>query len=158
MKENNVKKRKWLPTFADLIDRMSINQLKEVLIPKHKKYYSTQMNDMEHDLNLLIEENDIKLTGELIRAIIILAQINEHIWYNEAKARKGEEQDLNLLKLSHGLNGIRNSVMNYIKRLSNDKKYLDFKIDCLAAEFKGWEISLLTTIPNEKKETQTTDR
>ena len=135
--------RKWLPTFADLVDRLSIHQLKEVFIPENKETYSTEMNNIEHDLDLLIKENDIKLTGELVRAIVILSQINEHIWYNESKVRSGEEQDLSLLKLTHGLNGIRNQVMNYIKFLSNESDRLDLKTDCLAAEFKDWEVSLL---------------
>jgi hypothetical protein len=138
-----VNNRKWLPTFADLVDRLSIHQLKEVFIPENKETYSTEMNNIEHDLDLLIKENDIKLTGELVRAIVILSQINEHIWYNESKVRSGEEQDLSLLKLTHGLNGIRNQVMNYIKFLSNESDRLDLKTDCLAAEFKDWEVSLL---------------
>jgi len=30
-------KRKWLPTLGELIDRLSIHQLKEVFIPENKK-------------------------------------------------------------------------------------------------------------------------
>ena len=32
--------RKWLPAFADLIDRMTIYQLKEVFIPENKDVYA----------------------------------------------------------------------------------------------------------------------
>ena len=79
--------RKWLPSFAELIDRLSIHQLKEVFIPEDKEKYRKDMKDIVHDLNLMINENKIEVSGELIRCIIIQSQINAHIWYNEAKAR-----------------------------------------------------------------------
>ena len=34
--------RKWIPTVAELIDRLSIHQLKEVLIPENKEKYSKE--------------------------------------------------------------------------------------------------------------------
>ena len=37
-----MKKRKYLPTIEDLIDRLSIFQLKEVKIPEHKDKYITR--------------------------------------------------------------------------------------------------------------------
>jgi hypothetical protein len=138
-----MKKRKWLPTFAELIDRVSIHQLKEVFINDEKQKYSKEMDDIENDLDLLIEKNDIKLTGELIRAIVVLAQMNQHIWYNEASVRKGKDQDLHKLKLTHGLNGLRNRTMNLIKVLTSEESKLDRKIDCLAEEFSDWKVSLL---------------
>ncbi len=135
--------RKWLPTFSDLVDRMSIHQLKEVLVPEHKDEYAADMCDLEHDIDMLIEEKDIKLTGRMVRAIIVLSQMNCHIWHNEADARKGKDQDLSCLRLSHGLNGIRNRTMNLIKHETGDVAKLDWKTDCLAASFKDWEVSLL---------------
>ena len=134
--------RKWLPHFGELVDRLSIHQLKEVLIPEHKDKYASEMKDIQNDLDVLIEENDIELSGELIRAVIVLSQINTHIWYNESRARRGEDQDSNLLKLTHGLNGIRNNVQNYILFLVGLDARKDWKTDCLASEFKDWSISL----------------
>ena len=139
--------RKWLPAFADLIDRMTIHQLKEVFIPENKEVYAREMRDIEHDLDVIIQEKNIELTGELIRSIIVLAQMNEHIWYNESEARKGINAGENLL-LTHGLNGVRNRAMNLIKVLTGEGDRLDLKTDCLADEFKDWEISLLS----EKRE------
>jgi hypothetical protein len=132
--------RKYVPSFADLIDRLSIHQLKEVFIPEHKEKYHREMRWIMDDLDEIIKDQDVKLTGELIRAIIILAQMNEHIWYNESNVRSGESQDLNLLKLTHGLNGIRNRTMNYILDIIGDGDRRDWKTDCLAAEFSDWEV------------------
>ena len=96
--------RKYLPTIAELIDRLSIVQLKEVFISEHKKEYAKEIQDIVHDLNLE------GLDGNLIRAIIVLSQMNLHIWHNETKYRAGEG-DGNL-GLTHGLNGIRNTAKN----------------------------------------------
>ena len=138
--------RKYLPTLSELIDRLSIAQLKEVFIPEHKDKYAREMKDIENDINIIIKEKDIKLTAKMIRSIIVMAQMNEHIWYNESKARSGEDQDASLLKLTHGINGIRNSAGNYLLEQIGDSDRKDWKIDCLAAEFKDWEISLLPEI------------
>ena len=96
------KSRKYLPTFSELIDRLSIAQLKEVFIPEHKTEYAEEISDIIHDINLIIEDgNDLELT--------------------------------------HGLNGIRNTSKNKIQEVVGGRK--DYKIDCLAADFKDWEIS-----------------
>jgi len=131
------KNRKWLPTLGELIDRLSIHQLKEVFIPENKENYAQEMNDMVHDINLILKEHKGEITGEVIRAIVVLSQMNAHIWYNEAKVRNGEK-DGNL-HLTHGLNGIRNIAGNKIAECVGGRK--DYKTDCLAADFKDWEIS-----------------
>jgi len=131
--------RKYLPTLAELIDRLSIAQLKEVFIPEHKEEYAQEIKDIMHDVNVIInEEETFFLDAKTIRAIIVLAQMNLHIWHNESNYRRGIKEG-NQLELTHGLNGIRNTAKNKIMELVGGRK--DYKIDCLAAEFKDWEIS-----------------
>ncbi len=130
--------RKYLPTLSELIDRLSIVQLKEVFISEHKDEYSQEIGDILHDIQLLLNQNDDKITSETIRAIVVLSQMNLHIWHNESNYRKGI-RDGNNLELTHGLNGIRNTAKNKIQEIVGGRK--DYKIDCLAAEFKEWEIS-----------------
>ena len=132
------KKRRCLPTLGELIDRLSIHQLKEVFIPKNKDNYANEIDDMVYDINLIIKENNANIDGEFIRAVIVLSQMNAHIWYNESQVRKGERGSDNLM-LTHGLNGIRNTAVNKImERVGGRKAY---KIDCIASEFKDWEVS-----------------
>ena len=131
-------KRKYLPTLAELIDRLSITQLKEVFISEHKEEYAEEMKDIIHDIDLMLSNDDIKLSGKDVRAIIVLSQMNLHIWHNESNYRKGIKEG-NSLELTHGLNGIRNTAKNKIQDSMEGRK--DYKIDCLAAEFKDWEIS-----------------
>ena len=133
-----MEKRKYLPTLAELIDRMSISQLKEVFIPEHKEVYTQEIKDIQHDVDLILKENDGKIDAQTIRAIVVLAQTNLHIWHNESNYRKGIKEGNNL-ELTHGLNGVRNTAKNKIQEVVGGRK--DYKIDCLAADFKDWEIS-----------------
>ena len=133
--------RKYLPTVSELIDRLSIIQLKEVFITEHKEEYAQEIKDIVHDLNKLglEKEYDYSNLGELIRAVVVLSQMNLHIWHNETKYRAGKG-DGNL-GLTHGLNGIRNTAKNKIQDTLGDGDRKDYKIDCIAAEFKDWDVS-----------------
>ena len=131
-------KRKWLPTLGELIDRLSIHQLKEVFIPENKDNYAKEMKDIISDINMILEKDKDKLSGDFIRAIIVLSQMNAHIWYNESQVRKGEKGSDNLM-LTHGLNGIRNTAINKILEVVGGRK--DYKVDCIAEEFKDWNVS-----------------
>lgn len=132
------KQRKYLPTLSELIDRLSITQLKEVKIPEHKKEYSQEIKDILHDIQLILDENKTTINADVIRSIVVLSQMNTHIWYNESNVRNGKEGP-SMLALTHGINGIRNTAKNKIQEVVGGRK--DYKIDCLAAEFKDWEIS-----------------
>jgi hypothetical protein len=129
--------RKYLPTLAELVDRLSISQLKEVFIPQHKDEYAQEISDIVHDIQVLLDSSE-KVNADTIRAIVVLSQMNLHIWHNESNYRKGIK-DGNNLELTHGLNGIRNTAKNKIQEIVGGRK--DYKIDCLAADFKDWEIS-----------------
>jgi len=131
--------RKYLPTLGELIDRLTIVQLKEVKIPEHKEKYQEEIKDIVHDITeILTTTKQMKIDGDFIRAIIVLAQMNTHIWVNEDNARNGKDVGNNLL-LTHGLNGIRNTAKNKIQEVDGGRK--DYKVDCIASEFKDWEIS-----------------
>ena len=135
------RQRRYLPTLAELIDRLSIVQLKEVFIKEHKAEYSKEINDICHDIQVVLDEtvdDKCAIDAEFIRAVVVLSQMNLHIWHNESNYRKGIK-DGNNLELTHGLNGIRNTSKNILQSKFGGRK--DYKIDCLAADFKDWEIS-----------------
>jgi hypothetical protein len=133
-----MEQRKFLPTISELLDRLSIVQLKEVKIPEHKEEYAKEIADIVHDIQLIINQNDVVVNAEMLRAIIVCAQMNTHIWYNESNVRSGVAGP-SMLALTHGLNGIRNTSKNKIQEVFGGRK--DYKIDCIAADFKDWEIS-----------------
>jgi len=130
--------RKYLPTLSELVDRLSIVQLKEVFIPEHKNSYAQEIKDIVHDIQLIINEDSFELTADVVRAIVVVSQMNLHIWQRESNARKGIDAGENL-RLTHGLNGIRNIAKNKIQESVGGRK--DYKVDSLAADFKDWEVS-----------------
>lgn len=130
--------RRFLPTLSELIDRLSIVQLKEVKIPEHKNEYAQEISDIVHDIQLIMNDKEVIITAEMLRAVIVCAQMNAHIWYNESNVRSGKEGP-SMLALTHGLNGIRNTAKNKIQEVVGGRK--DYKIDCIAADFKDWEVS-----------------
>jgi|TARA_R100001377_G_C3121658_1_gene86140 hypothetical protein len=132
--------RRYLPTLSELIDRLSIAQLKEVFITEHKDEYALEVSDIVHDIQILLDKGE-PVTSDTIRAIVVLSQMNLHIWHNESNYRKGISEG-NDLELTHGLNGIRNTAKNKIQEIMGGRK--DYKIDCLAAEFNDWKISWKT--------------
>jgi len=142
--------RRYVLTAAELIDRLYICQLKQIFIADHADSYQEEIQDIIHDLNQIIEEKDIVLTGELIRQFGVLMLANRYIWENESKARQGNDQDFNLLKLTHSINGIRNTAKNLISEGLGERT--DLKIDCFASnlpeEFGNWDIFV-----RKKKET-----
>ena len=86
---------------------------------------------------MILKDENVQLSGKDVRAIVVLSQMNLHIWHNETQYRAGTG-DGNL-GLTHGLNGIRNTAKNMIQENVGGRK--DYKIDCIAAEFKDWEVS-----------------
>jgi hypothetical protein len=140
-----MKQRKYLHSLGDLIDRLSIVQLKEVFIKDFKKEYAQEIKDIVHDIQIILDENNAEITADIIRAIVVISQMNLHIWHNESNYRRGNKEGNNL-ELTHGLNGIRNTAKNKIQEAVGGRK--DYKVDCLAADFKDWEISWSE---NEKK-------
>jgi hypothetical protein len=143
-----MKQRRYIQTLSELIDRLSIVQLKEVFIPEHKLDYAQEISDIVHDIQIILDENKAVIDAETIRAIIVLAQMNLHIWHNESNYRRGIK-DGNNLELTHGLNGIRNTSKNIIQEVVGGRK--DYKVDCLAADFQDWEISWNRDVSQDNK-------
>jgi hypothetical protein len=129
-----MKERKYLPTFAELADRLTISQMKEWKIPEHREEYTREINDILHDIDACLDEQPLQLNANLVRDLIVLAHMNSHIWFNESNFRKGIK-DGNDLELTHGLNGIRNTAKNRIQSEIGGRK--DYKVDNVEA-FKQW--------------------
>jgi hypothetical protein len=130
--------RKYLPTLGELLDRLTIVQIKEVKIPDHKAEYAEEIAAICHDIDQILSQGEIYFDAKMLRALVVLSQMNLHIWFNESNFRRGIK-DGNNLELTHGLNGIRNTAKNMIQSIVGGRK--DYKVDCLAADFKDWEVS-----------------
>jgi hypothetical protein len=129
-----VGERKYLHTFADLVDRLSIVLLKSIYIREQREAYRVEMALIKHDIHLL------GFDAELLYDTLVLMLANRVIWENESKARAGGSEQDKLLKFTHSINGVRNQAKNRIA-VANGQR-LDKKVDCLAAdlppEFGDW--------------------
>lgn len=132
--------RKYLPTLADLVDRLSIVQLKAIFLPGQADAYNEERQLIEHDIDLLL--SDKKLAAKEVRAIMAVMLANHTIWLNESKARAGGDDQDKLLKFTHSINGIRNQAKNIIASGSSER--IDLKTDCFAeslvADYGAWDI------------------
>ena len=86
--------RKYLPTFAELADRMSICILKSIFISKNKNAYDKEIEDIKHDLDWICEEKGLKLNSGIVKSLMVIMLSNRYIWENESKCRNGEKQNL----------------------------------------------------------------
>lgn len=136
------RERKYLPTFSDLIDRLSIVQLKEIFLPDKAEEYRAERALIQHDIDLMLAAG-IRLDAGMLRAAMMVMLTNRYIWENESKARAdGSDQD-RLLKLTHSINGVRNTFKNEIASATGER--LDYKVDCFAADlvkdFGNWNVT-----------------
>lgn len=140
-----VPQRKYLPTLSDLIDRLTIVQLKAVFIPERTAEYVEERALIEHDIDLILQglaKKGKHISATEIHAIVVLMLSNRFIWENESKARAGGDEHDRLLKLTHSINGVRNTAKNQLAIFDGGRK--DYKVDSFAAslvaEFGNWQI------------------
>ena len=130
--------RKYLPSFAEKIDRLTICGLKEIYSPDGEKFHQ-EIEEILHDIQLDIDEG-VVVTSDIIRAIIVLTQANLAIWLNEDDVRKDrntkslEEIGSNLL-YTHGLNSARCIAKTRIQNLIGGR--VDEKINYMGS---AWNV------------------
>ena len=136
------KERQYLLPLAELIDRLTIDQIKEVLIPEQKESCAQEMEKLAHDIDLIVEEKELKLTARLIRIIIAISQMNLHIWYYKDQMQRDPESYTNFLKLAHQLNGVKNQMKNLLLEEIGDREKSFQKTNYSTDGLQGWEISI----------------
>ena len=136
--------RQFLPPMSELIDRLTVTQIKQNLLGDESDDFYAEITKLINDINLIIDEKDLKLSGQLIRAIVMMSQINLHIWRNKDLMQENLENEtayLAYLKKAHQMNGVRNLLKNYILGLEgvSDASQLrsNFEVDGLE-----WEMNL----------------
>jgi len=127
---------------AEMIDRLTVNQIKEVLLSKDKESYSREIAQLEHDIDLIIKEKDIKCTARLIRVGIIIGQMNLHIWHHKDMMGIDPSQYGAFLKLAHQLNGVRNRMKNLLLEITGDAEPSTKRSNTEIDGLQGWDVSV----------------
>ena len=115
--------RRYLPTFSELIDRLSIIEIKLVLDVKNSSDYLHELSLLKNDIQFELESKDTNLDINLIQILISLGQMNLHIWYIKDKMKSQLDQPDKYaanMKLAHQLNGLRNQLKNTLLRLEEN--------------------------------------
>jgi hypothetical protein len=131
--------RRYLPTIADLIDRLSIVLMKSVFIPENRDKYRDEMLLIMHDIGTTSAGLQ---APNLIYAVLVLMLANRFIWENEAIVREGGLDEGHRLRMTHAVNGVRNRAKNKIAAYFGER--VDLKVDCLAGdlpkEYGNWDV------------------
>jgi len=134
--------RRYLPTLSDLVDRLTIVQQKMIFISERADEYRAERADILHDIDLILKDHP-PLTARAIWAITLIQLTNRCIWESESKARAGGNEQDKLLKLTHSINGQRNTAKNVLAEEIGGSR-MDYKVDALSAElppeYGHWDI------------------
>jgi len=97
---------------SELIDKLTITQLRELQLKKNRDLYSKEIEELEHDIDSIIEEGQLKIDARIIRIIFLIAQLNTLIWsYKDIMDLLPSDYD-KYLRLSHQVNGLKNKLKN----------------------------------------------
>lgn len=130
--------RRYLPTIADLIDRLSISLMKSIFIDRES--YRAEMKLIREDLSNMLHSPDAEYAWwDVIYPVLALMLANRYIWENEAFIRNGfydktrtPTEVADILRLTHSINGVRTRAKNEISKIFGER--IDGKVDCLAAD------------------------
>jgi len=136
------KQRYCLVPFSELLDRLTIDQIKEILVPEHRASFTEELQRLTQEINPIIKEKGVKLTARIIRLIIILSQINLHIWHTKQIMMDYPDRFEASMKLAHQLNGIRNQIKNILMEESGFKDPTKKRTNINTDNLEGWNISI----------------
>ncbi len=122
MSENTKVKKYHLP-LSELIDRLTILEIKLVLDPISAPSYLDELSRIKNDIEIELEEKNYSLDLKTIQILITLGQMNLHIWYIKDTMKTQLEDKssyANNMKLAHQLNGLRNQLKNSLLGLDSD--------------------------------------
>ena len=126
-------------SFAELVDRLSIDQIKMIMLPRLRKSMSREVAQIAHDLEIIMKAKKIKLSAALIGKVISLTQINLHIWNLKEKMQEDKKQYTKFLKRAHQLNGIRNRIKNSLLKEERNFSQANIRTNAEVDSLKGWE-------------------
>ena len=109
--------RKYLITLGELLERLSILQLREMLLKTDRKQNAADIANIMEDINTILDDRDFVPDALFLRLAILTGELNTLIWLY--KDRLNDDYDY-YLKLSHQVNGLRNQIKNIINSVSGE--------------------------------------
>ena len=137
--------RKLVFPLAELIGRLTVDQIKEVKLPDLKPAVQEEMAALYHDIDQIVGERGIKLTARLMGVVVALAQLNVQIWELNDRMTAGDGDYAAQLKLAHQLNGVRNQLKNWLLTECGDRSPGARRTNYNTDGLEGWDLFALGT-------------
>lgn len=118
---NEGEARRFLPGLGDLVDLMTVTQLRLVKLDVSSEVDRRLHEDLSSDIAGLLAEST-RDWGAVIERVISLTILNEEIWdLKDEMSKEGahSEEYGKLLTLAHQLNGYRNRLRNDLNALES---------------------------------------
>lgn len=126
---------------AELIDRLTVDHIKQFKLDDFSGDFESEIKNIIVDIEEILKEKNLKLNADIIRPIIILSQINLHIWNLKDEMQRDEKNYDNLLKLAHQLNGTRNQIKNLMLDIFEDKSHSHKRSNFETDGLKNWFVN-----------------
>lgn len=113
--------RKFLPGLGDLIDLMTVTQLRLTKSGSSRGEDARLNSDLKSDISSLLQDLTVDV-ARLVELVISLSQLNAEIWNLKDKMSEVEEGSpaySKSLTLAHQLNGYRNQMRNDLNSLAS---------------------------------------
>jgi len=135
--------RRVLIGLGELLDRLSIDLIKQVADPAHATGYGEEIAAITADLDRLPALRGTALSGRLVRLLAALAQINLHIWQAKDEMRAHADRFADAVTLAHRLNGIRNQLKVALQSELDGSGGSGLPTNTVREDFDGWVFSIL---------------
>ena len=78
---------------SDLVDRLAIDQIKQIQLEKSVKNYEKSISKIGKSIDLLFKRKKIKLNDQLVGILLSLSQINLFIWITRKEISNQRKPD-----------------------------------------------------------------
>jgi len=130
------------PSLGELLDRLAIDQLKQLRRPESHASLAEELVRIERDLDAIFGGIGRALDVEHVRLAIALAQVSVHIWHAKDVMQRSTERFKECMKLAHQLNGLRNQIKNRFSALAIGQAG-PIPSNTSIEDLKGWRFSVL---------------
>ena len=128
---------------SDLVDRLAIDQIKQIQLEKSVKNYEKSISKIGKSIDLLFKRKKIKLNDQLVGILLSLSQINLFIWITRNEISNQRKPVPKKIKLSHQLNALRNQLKNKLSKIYYGKSKSSEKTNTNKEDLLGWNLSSL---------------
>lgn len=131
------------PSLSELLDALTVYQIKEVMDASNNESYAEESKAIESDIDGILQVSDIKSIGDFLRLVVALSQINLHIWHVKEEMQTNPDRFDECTKLGHQLNGIRNQLKNRILTAAQGVEQSGVRTNLGTDGLEGWQLSIL---------------